>query len=137
MIRFLLPLFLLASALVTLAGCNDPHVLVTGNIKASDQPLPKGEIVFSPVDGGGTQVGAPIVAGKYTARLLPGEKTVVITETFDIPIPTSTEELQRAAEEGKTPAPPPVSKITPQTKGNSTKVSVTKETKSLDFTLEP
>ena len=137
MTRFTLTKFLLAGALVSLAGCNDTHVTVTGSVTVADQPLAKGEIVFSPVDGGGTQVGAPIVAGKYTARMLPGEKTAVITEAFDIPVPTSTEELQRAAAEGKTPAPPPVSKITPQTQGNSAKVNVTKETKKHDFKLEP
>jgi ABC-type amino acid transport substrate-binding protein len=135
MTRSLLILF--ASAVASLAGCNDTHVTITGNVTASGQPLPQGQIEFSSTDGGGTPVGASIKAGKYTARMLPGEKTVVITETFDIPAPTSTEELQRAAAEGKAPAPPPVSKIKPTTKGNSIKVNVTKQTKTLDFPLEP
>ena len=77
------------------------------------------------------------MAGKYTtARMQPGDKKVIITEDVAIEVVTSNEEMQRLAAEGKTPPPPPVSRIKPETKGNSQQVKVGKEGKPLDFELE-
>lgn len=120
-----------------LAGCGDGTVAVTGQVTIDGQPLPKGQIEFWPVTDGGTPVAGPIVAGQYkTAAMQPGEKKVVITEEVAIEAVTSNEELQRLAAEGKSPPPPPTPRIKPDTKGNGRQVSVSKETKSLDFALE-
>jgi hypothetical protein len=136
MSRLLLVLCLILVCLSVHTGCNTSLVTVSGNVTVDGQPLAKGEIQFSPVDGGGTPVGAPIVAGKYAAQMTPGAKLVVISETLDTPVVTSTEELQRMAAEGKTPPPTPMSRITPQTKGNSSQVTVSSETGPLNFNLE-
>src|SRR5688572_19042899 len=84
---------------VVLVGCGGSQATVTGSVTVGDQPLAKGEIIFSPKSGG-TPVGAPIVAGKYTAKMLPGEMTVLITETFELEPIQSTEEMQKRAEAG-------------------------------------
>ncbi len=136
MTRFNLLAVWLVACLIFVAGCSDSLVDVSGTVTVDGQPLVKGQLEFAPADGTGTPIGTSIVAGKYSVRMTPGEKSVLVTETLDIPVVTSTEELQRQAAEGKRPAPPTVSPVTPQTKGNSSKVSVTKETKQLDFKLE-
>ena len=123
-------------ALFILPGCSSSQVTVSGNVTVAGQPLAKGEIQFNPADGSGTPFGAPIVDGKYTARLTPGAKTIVISETLDSQAATSNEEMQRMAAEGKRPAPAPEIRIKPETKGNSSHVTVTSETKTLDIHLE-
>jgi hypothetical protein len=129
-------LLLLLMLLGCLAGCGDSRGTVKGTVTVGGQPLKKGEIVFSPPSGG-TPVGAPVVDGKYTAKMIPGERVVLITESIEVEPILSTEEMQRQAESGAKPAPVPVSKITEATPGNKKTVTVTKGEQTHDFTLQP
>jgi hypothetical protein len=67
-------------------GCSDPHdgrLEVTGLVTLLGQPLKDGSISFEPLEGQGTQSGAPITDGKYTvprkSGLKPGKYLVRIT----------------------------------------------------------
>ncbi len=126
----------LIACLSAIAGCGSSQATVSGNVTFAGQPVASGQIEFAPAAGGGTPMGAPIIAGKYTIKLPPGEKTVHITESPKVAIVTSTEELQRQAAEGRNvPQAPAVSLITPQTAGNSLTVNVKEGVQTLDFPL--
>jgi hypothetical protein len=59
---------LVLSTVTSLSGCSDPYpglLEVTGSVKLAGEPLKDGSISFAPVDGRGTQSGAPIVNGSY------------------------------------------------------------------------
>ena len=129
-------LLLLLMLLGCCVGCGNGQATVKGTVTVSGQPLKKGEIVFSPPSGG-TPVGAAIFDGKYTAKVLPGEQVVLITESIEVAPILSTEEMQKRAEAGVKSAPPPVSKITEATPGNNKKVTVTKGEQTHDFALQP
>jgi hypothetical protein len=67
-------------------GCSDPYqgrLEVTGVVRLTGQPLKDGSISFEPLDGQGTQSGAPVADGKYTvpgkSGLKPGKYLVRIT----------------------------------------------------------
>ena len=116
-----------------LTGCGDSLATVSGNVTFQGQPLAKGQIQFTPTTG--VPVGSPIVAGKYSAKLPPGEMTVLITETLEIQHATSTEELQKQAEAGIRPMPPPKSQILPETPGNNKSVTIKAGSQAIDFPL--
>ena len=126
-------LFALVSGAV---GCGSGQATVKGTVTVNGQPLSKGEIVFSPPSGG-TPVGAPIVDGKFTAKMLPGEQIAVITESIEVEPIRSSEEMQRQAQAGVKPAPPAPSKINETTPGNKKTVTITKGEQTLDFPLQP
>jgi hypothetical protein len=134
------PLWLLLltfSSLSLFSGCSDSHGTITGNVTIAGQPLAKGQIQFAPTTGG-TPIGAPIAAGKFTAsKLTPGEHTVLITEEPELPLILSTEELQKQAATGTAPPPSPKSRVTPTTTGNSRIVTVKLGRQTMDFDLLP
>jgi hypothetical protein len=68
------------------AGCSDPYagrMEVSGAVKLKGEPLKDGSITFVPLDGQGTQSGAPIENGVYKvprkSGLKPGKYLVQIT----------------------------------------------------------
>lgn len=134
--RSTLGLLLLLTLFGCFVGCGESQGTVKGTVTVNGQPLKKGEIVFSPPSGG-TPVGAPIVDGKYAAKMQPGEQVVLITESIELEPILSTEEMQRQAEAGVKPAPVPMSKITESTPGNKKTVTVTKGEQTQDFALQP
>ncbi len=67
-----LPLFLAA-------GCFGPSASVSGEVTYDGQPVKSGYVTFTPADGKGPSVGAPIKDGTYSAKdMLPGEKIVKV-----------------------------------------------------------
>src|SRR5262249_46214306 len=68
-----------------LAGCSDfaGRLAVSGTVKLVGGPLEGGTILFLPLDGQGTESGAPIIKGAYTvprkSGLKPGKYLVRIT----------------------------------------------------------
>lgn len=132
----LLSLLLLMTLHCCLIGCGDSQATVKGTVTVSGEPLKKGEIVFSPPSGG-TPVGESVVDGKYIAKMPPGERVVLITESVEVEPILSTEEMQRQAEAGVKAPPVPMSKITEATSGNKKTVTVTKGEQTLDFSLQP
>ena len=76
------PFLLLAAAP---AGCSDygGRLAVRGAVTLQGQPLKEGSISFVPLDGQGTQSGAPVVNGAYAvprqSGLKPGKYLVQLT----------------------------------------------------------
>src|SRR5690349_8565206 len=69
----------LCTALITLAGCSQSDLgTVTGNVTVDGEPAKVGAISFFAIDGRAPTAGAPIVDGKYTARVHPGQCMVQI-----------------------------------------------------------
>jgi hypothetical protein len=69
--RIKLALFglLLLGPTVTLIGCHgDNKAEVTGIVKVDGEPIKKGIIGFSPVDGQGQTAGGAIIDGKYSVK---------------------------------------------------------------------
>ena len=126
-----------ALALSWLSGCGNSQGTVSGTVTIAGQPLAKGQIQFAPPSGG-TPVGAPIVAGKYTAaNVAPGEKQVLITEEVEQQILLTHEEMQKQLTSGIRPPPPAKSRITPMTKGNNQQVTIKSGQQVHDVTLKP
>lgn len=119
--------------LVLTAGCGDSLATVSGHVTLAGQPLAKGQIQFTPASG--APVGASIVAGQYSVKLPPGEMTALISETVEIQHALTTEEMQKQAEAGIRPPPPPKSQLTPETPGNNRPVTIKAGSQTLDFPL--
>src|SRR6476620_1216674 len=70
---------LLCLLLASVAGCSRSDLgTVTGNVTVDGEPAKVGAISFFAVDGRAPTAGAPIVDGKYTARVHPGQCMVQI-----------------------------------------------------------
>jgi len=87
-------------------GCtaDSKHGMVKGNVTLDGQPLKDGVIRFQPVDGTTATADAQIVDGKFSGRVPPGEKRIVISsqkvvgkrkmyDSPDSPVVDRTEEL--------------------------------------------
>ena len=87
-------------------GCSadSKHGIVTGSVTLDGQPLRTGNIRFEPTDGGTATADAPIAEGKFTGKMPPGDKRVLITapkvigkkkmyDTPDSPVVDIVEEL--------------------------------------------
>lgn len=62
-----------------LVGCSGGGLTeVSGTVLIDDAPLKEGEIIFEEIDGSKTPAGGPIADGKYTVKVLPGSKKVLI-----------------------------------------------------------
>ena len=131
--RLLLALVMTFFGSPLLTGCGDSLATVSGKVTFAGQPVAKGQIQFTPATG--SPEGATIVAGAYSAKLPPGEMTVLITESLDFPVVTSTEELQKQAAAGIRQQPPPKSLITAETPGNNQTVTIKAGSQTLDFPL--
>lgn len=77
---------LLGVIAVALAGCSDQYagrLEVAGRVKLKGEPLKDGSITFIPLDGQGSQSGAPVTNGEYNvprpSGLKPGRYLVRIT----------------------------------------------------------
>lgn len=70
----------LAVCCVAFVGCapKDGLTPVKGTVTLDGAPIEKGTINFAPKGGPGTATGAPIVDGKYEARVSPGKMAVTI-----------------------------------------------------------
>ncbi|HUT57595.1 MAG TPA: hypothetical protein VNA25_07060 [Phycisphaerae bacterium] len=67
---------------VTGCGPSGPETYpVSGTVTWNGDPLPEGDIVFSPVDGSLAPDAGKIVAGKFEFQAQPGEKRVEIDAT--------------------------------------------------------
>lgn len=63
-------------------GCGAPDPLsaqVSGSVSYDGQALENGIITFRPADGQGPTAGDAITAGKYSVKMMPGEKIVEIS----------------------------------------------------------
>lgn len=99
--------FFLGCALIGIwSGCSadSKHGTVTGSVTLDGQPLQIGNIRFEPSDGGTATADAPIADGKFTGKMPPGDKRVLITapkvtgkrkmyDTPDSPVVDVVEEL--------------------------------------------
>jgi hypothetical protein len=63
-------------ACVSLGGCGDGKMEITGTVKIGDQLPDSGAIQFVPVGGGPDAGGVVTPGGKFTAEVMPGEMVV-------------------------------------------------------------
>lgn len=82
--------FTLLSSLLLLSaiGCGEKgpqKYAVSGVVNYGDGTLPKGYIVFTPVDGATAPESAVIDNGRYAVAMLPGKKKVEITAEREAP----------------------------------------------------
>ena len=70
---------LAALLMLSAVGCGGPAVgIVTGTVMMDGQPLKEGLIRFEPTGPNAQPTDVPIIDGKYTVTLLPGEAKVTI-----------------------------------------------------------
>ncbi len=139
-VRPLLASLALPLASLLLAGCTTRPPSVSGAVTYDGQPVAKGNITFTPVDGKGAVVGAPISAGKYTVgELAAGPKTVHISAPPETEFPKSTAELEKqAAAAGNNPVEPPrIEDLVPADAiGNGVQVEIQAGAQVRDFHLK-
>jgi hypothetical protein len=86
----------------SLVGCAPDKGVVTGSVDYNGQPVERGEITLTPVDGEGQPVGAPITAGRYEARdVPPGQKRVRIEAFKEVSFAASSQEMMERAQQAK------------------------------------
>lgn len=121
---------------ITLAGCSESRseIDVTGKITLEGEPIPRGTITFLAADGNTPVGGGVIQDGTYTAKVLPGDKVVLVLGNKlvgqepqyagvpDSPLRNKYETLTHPAYNAK--------RLTPL------KATITDATTSLDFDLE-
>jgi hypothetical protein len=62
------------------AGCGGPGAAtVSGEVKVDGEPLQKGVISFSPLEGAGAVASGQIENGRYSVQTTPGKKRVQIS----------------------------------------------------------
>ncbi len=72
-------IFLYLILLPVLCGCGgDALTEIRGTVTVGEKPLVKGRIDFVPVDGQGPTAAAVIEDGKYSLKIVPGQKKVEI-----------------------------------------------------------
>lgn len=85
MIRFPFAASLVAfSTLALVVGCGPEKnntVTVQGNVTVDGNPVEQGSITFLSSDGETPTSGGVITGGKYTAEVIPGEKTIMVLGT--------------------------------------------------------
>ena len=80
-------------------GCSGTTTTCSGAISYDGQPV-NGYITFSPTDGKGSVAGGPIRDGSYSvADLSPGSKSVKIEAVKKVNFASTSEEMQKKAEE--------------------------------------
>ena len=124
------------AALLVGMGCSKGVSSVSGTVTYEGQPIQQGEITFTPADGIGPVVGAPITAGAFTVgEIKPGTKTVQISELPTLEFPKSTEELAKAAQQGVRPGPPPTNLMPVNAVGNGATIEIKPGKQRHDFQL--
>src|SRR5438445_1808350 len=85
-----------------LAGCGST-CSVSGEVSYDGAAVADGMITFTPADGKGSVVGAPISNGRYaiTEKLTPGSWTVSITAVKDVPFARTSEEMAQKHADAK------------------------------------
>lgn len=115
-----------------LIGCGQAGGL-TGSVSYNGQPVERGSIAFTPVDGKGPVFGGKIENGKFdipTAH--PGKKKAVVRGIREGVVPQSREEADAAAKAGTFKLP---DYIAEDAAGNSQEVDVTGGGQTLDFAI--
>ncbi|WP_254507951.1 hypothetical protein [Anatilimnocola floriformis] len=74
-----------AALLLTGCGASDGTVKVTGQVMFQDQPIPEGEILFTPADGKTASVAAKIEQGKFICEVPTGPVQVSVTAFRAVP----------------------------------------------------
>lgn len=129
---------LVSSAAVLMAGCGG-GTTVSGEVTYDGTPVEKGSITFTPADGKGSAVSAPVVKGRYTAvPIEPGPKVVKVESVRAPAQPLSTEEMAKKAAEakGKPPGVESADLIPANAEGNNAKVEVKAGGNTQDFHLK-
>ena len=75
------------AACLICVGCGDGLSQVSGTVLLDGQPLPEGEIIFEESDKTKTPAAGKVIAGKYTVRVVPGQKLVRISASRPTKIP--------------------------------------------------
>jgi hypothetical protein len=81
------PPLVMALVIATIGGgCGprDGRIAVSGTVSLDGQPLTNGFISFSPTGPKGSPTGTPVTAGRYAARVSPGEMSVQIRATKSV-----------------------------------------------------
>jgi len=73
-----LALLAVAVPALTVTGCGDGKVKVSGQVTFQQQPVEQGSIRFEGADGQGPTDGSMIANGHYSTSVVPGKKTVQI-----------------------------------------------------------
>lgn len=120
-----------AFVLVAAVGCGPSTggIPVAGAVTFQGQPLPSGEIVFTPADGQQASVAAKIENGKYSVQVPSGRSQVRITAYREVP---GKVDLSNPGEQA-----PVVEMYIPPKYNDQTKLEVTvdRSNKSHDFAL--
>ncbi|GAB6165658.1 hypothetical protein JCM19992_16580 [Thermostilla marina] len=132
-----MPTLILLAILATALGCRDASkgVAVRGTVTLDNQPLAAGYVTFSPLDGNGAQVGAPIKDGAYRVENVPpGDKVVLVTVDASPQFPkTSDEMMQMNARQMQADA---LAKQVADAEGNRQKITIGSElSQTLDIQL--
>ena len=120
-------------------GCSRTDAALSGTVTYDGKPVENGQITFTPVDGQGQPVGAPIRNGKYKiSSLIPGPNIVKIEAVNTSGIAMSNEEMKRRAQSKKSgEATVETGNLIPASaEGNNTQVEVAAGSKTLDFHLK-
>jgi hypothetical protein len=124
--------FPVVCSLALLLGCGQSGGL-TGSVSYNGQPVERGSIAFSPVDGKGPVFGGKIENGKFdipTAHA--GKKRAVVRGIREGVVPQSREEADAAAKAGTFKLP---DYIAEDAAGNSQEVDVSGGGQTLDFAI--
>lgn len=128
---------LVATSALAVTGCRPGVTTVNGTVTYEGQPLAQGEITFTPADGLGPVVGAPISSGAFAvAEIRPGRKIVQISELPQLEFPKSTAELAEAARKGPAKASPPPSLMPANADGNGVTIEIQSGAQTRDFHLK-
>jgi hypothetical protein len=94
---------ILLGGVAIFSGCGSSEAEVSGTVLMDRQPLKEGDIIFEEEDNSKTPVAGMIVDGKYTVKMVPGNKRVRIkasrpTKTPDPVMGTAARESMIARE---------------------------------------
>jgi hypothetical protein len=133
----------LSAAAALLPGCGSSTATVSGEVTYDDQPVGDGGyITFTPADGNGKDVGAPITGGRYQITgVPPGPKVVKVIAVKKVNFASTSEEMkQRAAEARKRGSydglVDPADIIPANAEGNDAKVELKPGTQEQNFHLK-
>jgi hypothetical protein len=141
-VRFPAPLLVLAVCAVLPSGCGSSTASVSGEVTYDGERIEKGYITFTPTDGKGQDVGAPIRDGRYAiAEMPPGPKTVKVTATRKVNFASTSEEMKKRAEEARKAGNhdglvDPADIIPDNAEGNNAEVDIPRGSSTKDFHLK-
>lgn len=78
---------LFAVLAISLAGCNRPATVVTGEVTVKGEPLGSGYVTFFPLAGTKGAQGAAVAQGRFTlTNIPPGNWRAVVAETPEVQV---------------------------------------------------